>query len=291
MKKTKNTQEILNNSIIKSQINISFNEVKKLVTSWLNESKEPILEKKETNSDEEHDAFDSRRQRKLGLGANIKEIEHAQISEAGILLKKKLTNMKKRKQWEYKDVPKTVNEDSDEFDSKNVYIKKFSVPGHLIRIHLYYIIDKNKEKNRITSFFDAYKNEKRKKKPSQNDFNPENLRYEIFHELAPEIAPIFRGSIEYNFKEKTAVYHSKSSIYEIKKLGDNIEEGFYRVGVFNSEKKFKNGFIQWGQLKNLLQLNVSVHEEISLYLDDSNNVWHVDYVLDILDKKVCVKEI
>ncbi|KTW29976.1 uncharacterized protein T551_01920 [Pneumocystis jirovecii RU7] len=292
MKTNKNIQEISKNSIIKSQIDISFNEIKKLVASWL-EPKESIFEEKETSSGEEHNIFETKRQGKLGLGANAEEIkQRVQISKAEMLLKRKLINTKKRKQWEDKKESKILNEDnenSDDFDSKNIYVKKLSISGHS-KSHPYYVIGENKKENRTVSFFDVYKNEKRKKKRYQNDFYPESLHYEIFHELAPKIAPILRGSIKYNFKEKTAIYHSQSSIYEIETLGNNIEEGFYRVGVFDSEKKFRNGFIQWDQLKNLLKLNISIHEEISLYLDDFNNVWHVDYVLNILNKKVYTRK-
>ncbi|KAG5438085.1 hypothetical protein PCK2_000972, partial [Pneumocystis canis] len=120
---------------------------------------------------------------------------------------------------------------------------------------------------------------------NQTDSYSENLHYQVFHELAPGIAPTLRGSIKYNLKKKTAIYDPQNSLYELKTIGNHVDMGFYRVGIFNSEKKFKNGFIQWSQLKDLLEKDTPIHEEITLYLDISNDIWHVDYGLNILDKK------
>ncbi|KAG4305808.1 hypothetical protein PORY_000718 [Pneumocystis oryctolagi] len=279
----KNKENISNNSIIKSQIDLSFHKIRELVTSWFDEPKnESIFQAKEKTPDSEEDILRKKRPKNLGLGANVKEIEHSQLSEEQILLKKRLTRKKKRKQWDNQEISKTFSDDSNDFDSRNIYVKKLSDRS---KNHSYDIVINEKPKEMATSFFDTYKNEKRKKKTIltfQENFYPENLYYQIFHELTPEIVPILRGSIEYNFKEKTTIYHPQSSIYDIKALGSHIKNGFYRVGAFDSKKKFKNGFIPW---VILLNQNVSISEDIIIYLDNFNNIWHVDYVLDIFNKK------
>ncbi|KAG4300572.1 hypothetical protein PCANB_002989 [Pneumocystis canis] len=263
--------EITKNSVIKSEIDLSFHKIRKHVASWLIESKDQS-EVKEDDFKDDKDVIEKARPRRLGLGANVKEIEQTyQFSKANILLKK-LTSGKKRKQEDNKEMPSTLEEDDSDLDSKSTYVKRLFICNRSND-------DNYNDQKKILSSFDI------KVLTNQTDSYSKSLHYQVFHELIPEIVPTLRGSIEYNFKEKTAIYYPQNSLYEFKTIGNHIKTGFYRVGVFNSEKKFKNGFIQWSQLRNLLEENTPIHEEIILYMDAYNNVWHVDYVLNILDKK------
>ncbi|EMR09811.1 hypothetical protein PNEG_01992 [Pneumocystis murina B123] len=119
----------------------------------------------------------------------------------------------------------------------------------------------------------------------ENDLYTKDLNFEIFHELTPETTPVLRGYVKYDFEKEKAVYYHNETLFSFAATWNYMEKGFYRVGAFNSKKKFKNGFIPWIHLKKLLEQDKDIHEEIIIYLDNSNEIWHVDYILSILEKR------
>ncbi|KTW28043.1 hypothetical protein T552_01905 [Pneumocystis carinii B80] len=229
----KNKEDILRNSIIKSEIELSLNKTRKLVASWVSGSEGELSYKGENEEENERKEASFRHFFGIKMTKIGKDWEKTALKKKLLLFKNKVEEDREKKE--------EINEDSDELERKTL----------------------------------------------THDNSPyiKDLNFEIYHELTPEIAPILRGYVKYNFEKETAIYNYNETLFSFAATWNYIDKGFYRVGVFNSKKKLKNGFIPWNHLRKLLEQDKDLHEEIIIYLDNSNDIWHVDYTLNILEKK------